>query len=149
MSFDFDAAPEPDVSPVGGLMEELERQAALLVAVATGGGRIETMQAEHQRRRQRLVRALERRGLQYPFPWSDLWLWYGHWSANLPSYASRRTHIRKLVGPVLEALEHQQSGLTVVDPHVGGPRRAGRRARDRAGRCSESRRPSGRRPTRA
>ncbi len=115
MTFDSD---ERDVSTVGGLMQEIESQAALLVAVATGGGRIETMQAEYQRRRQRLVRALERRGLQYPFPWSDLWMWYGHWSANLSSYASRRTHIRQLVAPVLDALERQQSGLTVVDPHT-------------------------------
>jgi len=121
MTFDRDdSAAEPDLSTVGGLMQELERQASLLVAVATGGGRIETMQAEHQRRRQRLVRALERRGLQYPFPWSNLWLWYGHWSSNLPSYASRRTHIRKLVAPVLDALERQQSGLTVVDARVAG-----------------------------
>ncbi len=119
MTFDLDdSAAEPDLSTVSGLMQELESQAALLVAVATGGGRIETMQAEHQRRRQRLVRALERRGLQYPFPWPDLWLWYGHWSANLPTYASRRTHIRKLVAPVLEALKRQQSGLTVVDPRT-------------------------------
>jgi len=119
MTFDRDvSAAEPDLSTVGGLMQELESQASLLVAVATGGGRIETLQMEYQRRRQRLVRALERRGLQYPFPWSDLWLWYGHWSDNLPSYASRRTHIRKLVAPVLDALERQQSGLTVVDPRT-------------------------------
>ncbi len=119
LTVDLDAtAPEPDVSTVDGLVQELENQAALLAAVATGGPRIEKVQAEHQRRRQRLVRALERRGLQYPFPWPDLWQWYGHWSTQLPSYASRRAHIRDLLAPVLEALERQQSGLTVVDPRA-------------------------------
>ena len=48
MTFDLDAtATEPDVSTV----EKLENQAALLVAVATGGPRIETVQAVHQCRR--------------------------------------------------------------------------------------------------
>ncbi len=117
MTFDLDgSASEPDLSTVGGLVQELESQAALLVAVATGGPQIATVQAEYQRRRQRLVRTLERRGLQYPFPWHDLWQWYGHWSANLKGYGSRRAHIRQLVAPVLEALERQRSGLSVVDP---------------------------------
>jgi hypothetical protein len=119
MTPDLDAtATEPNVSTVDGLVQELENQAELLIAVATGGSRIDTVQAEYQRRRKQLVRALERRGLQYPFPWPDLWQWYGHWSTNLPSYASRRTHIRQLVAPVLEALERQQSGLAVVDPRA-------------------------------
>jgi hypothetical protein len=111
-----DTTAEPDISSVEGLMQEIENQAALLIAVATGGPQIATVQAEYQRRRQRLVRALERRGLQYPFPWHDLWQWYGHWSANLKGYGSRRAHIRQLVAPVLEALERQRSGLGVVDP---------------------------------
>ncbi len=64
ITFDHDvSAAEPDLSTVGGLMEELERQAALLAAVAVVGGRTETRQAEYQRHRQRLVRAVERRRL--------------------------------------------------------------------------------------
>jgi len=52
MTLDLDAtATEPDVSTVGGLVQELENQAALLIAVATGGARIETVQAMHQYRR--------------------------------------------------------------------------------------------------
>ncbi len=116
MTFDLDGTtPESDISTIDGLMQELQNQAALLIAVATGGPRIQAVEAEYQRRRRQLVRALERRGLQYPFPWHDLQLWYGYWHANLPNYISRRTHISQLVGPVLEALERQQSDLTVID----------------------------------
>jgi transcriptional regulator of NAD metabolism len=111
--------PEPDLTEVGSLVQELERQAALLISVATGGPRIEAVQAEYTHRRQRLLGALARRGLDYPFPWTDLWSWYGHWSANLPGYASRRTHVRELVAPTLDALERQQSGLAVTDPRAG------------------------------
>ncbi len=42
------SAPEPDVSTIGGLVQELEHQANLLVAVATGGPLIQTVQAEYQ-----------------------------------------------------------------------------------------------------
>jgi hypothetical protein len=107
---------EPDVSSLDGVIQELENQAALLTSVATGGPRIDLVQADYLRRRQRLLPALERRGLGYPFPWPDLWQWYGYWSANLSGYGPRRAHIRALLSPTLEALERQRSGLAVTDP---------------------------------
>ena len=79
-----------------------ERRAEdVLTSVATGGPRIEDKRWEPQQRRWRLLPALERRGLPYPFPWQDLWEWYGYWSRDLPGYASRRAKIRDLVGPVV------------------------------------------------
>jgi hypothetical protein len=114
----FDDEPEPDVATIDGLVQELEALSQLLISVATGGPRIDAVQGDYQHRRQRLVPALKRRGLEYPFPWSDLWQWYGHWSANLGSYASRRTYIRELISPTLEALERQRSGLSVTDPAI-------------------------------
>src|SRR5947209_6632028 len=115
-----DAEDDVDVSSIDGLAQELENQAALLVAVATGGPRIQGVDGEYKRRRRRLIPALERRGLNYPFPWPDLWQWYGHWSSSLPGYASRRSHIRELVSSVLDDLSRQQSGLAVVDPKGSG-----------------------------
>jgi hypothetical protein len=115
----FRTEAEPDVSKIDVLIQELELQAALLTAVATGGPRIDDVKWEYQDRRRRLCWALERRGLQYPFPWLDLWQWYGHWSANLVTYALRRAAIRDLVAPVIDALERQRSGLTVSDPGGG------------------------------
>jgi hypothetical protein len=116
----FAGEPAPDLSTVGALIDELERQASLLTAVATGGPRIEHVQWEYQDRRRRLTEALQRRGLEYPFPWQDLWQWYGQWTRNLGNYAARRAAIRELVGPTIDALEQQRSGLTVTDPG-GGP----------------------------
>lgn len=117
----FDEESEPAVDTIDGLVHELEAQSQLLISVATGGPRIDSVQGDYQRRRQRLIPALKRRGLEYPFPWPDLWQWYGHWSANLGSYASRRTHIRDLISPTLEALERQRSGLSVTNPILGTP----------------------------
>jgi hypothetical protein len=115
----FHVEAEPDVSNVDVLIQELELQAALLTAVATGGPRIDDVKREYQDRRRRLSWALERRGLEYPFPWQDLWQWYGHWSANLGNYALRRAAVREFVAPVVDALERQRSGLTVSDPGGG------------------------------
>ena len=115
----FGSEPEPDLTNLSALIDELERQAALLTAVATGGPRIEGVNKEYQDRRRRLAGALERRGLEYPFPWQDLWQWYGYWSVNLPGYATRRAKICELAAPVIEALERQRSGLSVSDPGSG------------------------------
>ncbi len=115
--FSGDEVDELDVDSIDGLIEELETQAALLISVATGGERIDTVKEQHRRRRQRLVPALKRRGLTYPFPWQDLWAWHGYWSSGkLPTYVSRRVQVRELVDPVIEALERQRSGLAVADP---------------------------------
>jgi hypothetical protein len=75
----FGGEPEPDPSTVDALIEELELQAALLTAVATGGEdfRLKHVQRQYRDRRRRLVDALEQRGLVYPFPWQDLSQWYG------------------------------------------------------------------------
>jgi hypothetical protein len=116
----FGGEAEPDLSTVDALIDELERQAALLTAVATGGPRIDDVKWEYQDRRRRLAEALKRRGLDYPFPWQDLWQWYGYWTTNnLGTYAARRAKIGDLVAPTTAALERQRSGLTVTDPGGG------------------------------
>ncbi|MFB7889290.1 hypothetical protein ACFCZ3_14720 [Cellulosimicrobium cellulans] len=83
------------------------------MSVATGGPLIKTVNEEYQNRRRELQRALQALRLEYPFPWSDLWEWYGHWSAELPTYAERRTFISGLARPVRDALDAkaQDSGF--------------------------------------
>ena len=78
----FGGEAAPDLSTIGALIEELERQAALLTAVATGGARIQDVQWKYEDCRRRLVDALQRRGLEYPFPWQDLWQSYDSWTGT-------------------------------------------------------------------
>jgi hypothetical protein len=99
----FGGEPEPGLTSLDALIDELERQAALLTAVATVGSRIDDVQREYQDRRRRLAAALERRGLEYLFPWQ----WYGYWTADQAGYV-RRAKIRELAAPVIEALEAAQ-----------------------------------------
>src|SRR6266571_5428307 len=116
----FGSEPAPDLSTVDALIEEVERQAALLVAVATQGARIQDKEWEYQDRRWRLIDALQRRGLAYPFPWHDLGQRYGYWTGNdLRTYAERRAAVRDRVATTILALQQQRSGLTVTDQGGG------------------------------
>jgi hypothetical protein len=96
---------EPDAASADGLKELLRRQAALLISVATGGPRIDSVNGEYARRRSQLATGLRGFGLEDPFPWRDLWGWYGAWSSEMPTYAQRRIHIRELALPIEDALD--------------------------------------------
>lgn len=93
----------------------LERQAELLVAVATGGPEIKTVNGDYKKRRSALRPALRAYAIADPFPWDDLWRWYGHWSQHLATYAGRRTHIAELMSPARDKLEQLIEGHGVDD----------------------------------
>ena len=119
----FGGEPEPDLSTIDALIDELDRQTALLTAVATDGGvdvRDKRAQRQYRDRRRRLIDALKEHGLAYPFPWQDLSQWHGYWRAKgLRHYHQREVTIQELVDPTIEALEQQRSGLRVSDPGGG------------------------------
>ncbi len=77
-----------------------------MIAVATGGPRIEHRQDEYINRKREIAAELRRRGLVDPNPYGDLWAWYGYWSANLGGYAPRRAYISQLHQPLLDAIDH-------------------------------------------
>lgn len=113
--------PEPDEETLEGLLELLNKQVRLLVSVSTGGPRIDDVNGEYLKRRRKLNAGLRARGMAPPFPYEDLWAWYGEWSTNLGTYAERRVHVTKLVSPTRETLEAALGGVQVADPGgVGG-----------------------------
>jgi hypothetical protein len=110
-----DRPQEPAGETPTELMQLLELQAALLIAVATGGPRIDTVNQEYQQRRRVLNTGLSRYGIEPPFPWRDLWGWYGTWQ-TLAGYAARRAYISQLAAPVHEQLERLAAGQSATDP---------------------------------
>lgn len=88
------------------LRAAVEQQKALMIAVATGGPRIDDKQEEYVTRRREVAAELRRRGLADPNPHGDLWAWYGYWSENLAGYGPRRAYISELYQPLLDALDH-------------------------------------------
>ena len=88
----------------------MDRLRSIMIAVSTGGPRINEVNAEYKETFLSLTGYLEQWGIQNPIPYSDLWDWYGKWSSgDLPTYRSRREYIRGLVGPLEARL---RDGLT-------------------------------------
>lgn len=92
------------------LRSEVEKELDLMTAVATGGPRIEDVNGEYKKRRGQIRKLLQACGLEDPNSFADLWVWYGKWSRDLVSYASRRAYLRDLYGPLLHAIDELEQG---------------------------------------
>jgi hypothetical protein len=83
----------------------IESQIDLMIAVATGGPRIQIKNQEYKERRESIRDKLQSLNKNDPNPFADLWAWYGRWSSgDLPSYQSRREYVRALYCDLLEDL---------------------------------------------
>jgi|GEM_PF-1325179 len=88
------------------LINEIEAQKNLMIAVSTGGPRIQEKNDEYQQRRKRIILQLHGLGISDPNPYADLWAWYGKWSSgDLPTYQSRRNYISQLYQPLIDSLD--------------------------------------------
>jgi hypothetical protein len=94
-------------------LEGIEAQRSLMIAVATGGPAIKTVEADYEARRYEIRKALDALGLKDPNPFDSLWMWYGKWSSgDLPSYQSRRMFVYELYAPLLEQIRALGRGVT-------------------------------------
>ena len=96
------------------LSAELDWLSQTLIAVATGGPRIDSVNAEYQRRVVAFAEQLRVRDLQNPIPFDDLCRWYSKWSGDLPTYQSRRDYIHGLVAPLKQRLNDNDSWAATV-----------------------------------
>jgi hypothetical protein len=112
-------------NPHAQLLQEIERERDLMIAVATGGPRINSVRRRYTRRHERIDAMLRRLDIQNPNPYRDLWDWYGKWSSgDLPSYQSRRDYVRGLFAPLERFLRegHPARGAEVFAGPTGWPR---------------------------
>lgn len=83
----------------------------IMVAVSTGGPRIDDVNPEYRELYSAADYQLKQRGLQHPNPFPDLWDWYGRWrSGDLPSYQSRREFLAELFQPLLAQVRELAAG---------------------------------------
>ncbi len=98
------------------ILHKLDSLQSIMIAVSTGGPRINEVNAEYKEAFLSLTGDLEQWGIQNSIPYSDLWDWYGKWSSgDLPTYRSRREYIRGLVEPLEARL---RDGLKSHQPKV-------------------------------
>ena len=101
------------------LLNAIEKQRALMIAVSTGGPRLDDVNPEYSKRHRAISAELARRGLENPVPYTDLWEWYGKWSSgDLPTYQSRRNYISGLFAPLVKRLTSPSgaSALEAIEP---------------------------------
>lgn len=113
-----------------------------MIAVATGGPRIDSVNQQYIERRDLIRAGLKDRRINDPNPYIDLWAWYGKWSSgDLPTYQSRRTYINGLLSPLIERVQKgpgvigaeifgEPTGWAKVDRGLGEIRRALEKARN-------------------
>ena len=88
------------------IVKLLDQVQNTMIAVATGGPRINEVNTEYKEWYNELTKLLGSLELDNPIPYTDLWRWYGKWSSgDLPTYYSRRKYIIGLIEPVKRALE--------------------------------------------
>ncbi|HZV17524.1 MAG TPA: hypothetical protein VFF84_02410 [Sphingobium sp.] len=98
----------PNAIGAVALLSELLIHRAMMVSVATGGPRIQEVDDYYKAREVRIRQAIPK-GVKYENPHADLWDWYRHWSASLPQYKDRRSYVRQLFGPAIEAIAKRSS----------------------------------------
>ena len=108
-----------------GLLQQIDGLRNVMIAVSTGGPRIDSVNAKYKRDHLQLTEQLKDRGIENPIPYPDLWDWYGKWSSgDLPTYQSRRDYISGLVGPLVTRLREGplSRGTEVFPEPTGWPR---------------------------
>jgi hypothetical protein len=107
------------------LIKEIESQRGLMAAVATGGPRIQEVNQQYIDRRAQIATELRHRKIDDPNPHSDLWAWYGRWSAgDMPGWASRRAHVSQMYQPLIERIRAGASSTRaqLFEEPTGWPR---------------------------
>ena len=107
------------------LISLLEKQQSLMVAVSTGGPRIDTVNLEYKRTYTLAVTGLTERHIANPNPYPDLWEWYGRWSSDdLPSWQSRRQFLAEMFKPMIAQLRNRASGRhpDAIEEPTGWPK---------------------------
>lgn len=83
------------------LLALLDKLRSVMISVATGGARIQSVNHEFQNDYREVADELRDRGISNSLPYDDLWQWYGKWSADLEGYGSRRAFVADLFSPLI------------------------------------------------
>jgi len=102
---------------IQSLLREIDIQKSLMIAVATGGPRIQDVNREYVQRRIKINEDLKNVGIADPNPYFDLWAWYGRWSSgDLPRYQNRRDFVRELYQPLIDKLHMLARDIATITP---------------------------------
>jgi hypothetical protein len=97
------------------LLNCIQLQKSLLVSVATGGPKIQSVNKDYASRIPLIREGLAERDIKDPIPFKDLWQWYGKWSdGSLPTYQSRREFLSNLFDPLEEEVGKTKQDISTT-----------------------------------
>lgn len=91
------------------LRQNLDTIRNIMVSVATGGERIQTVNDRYQTIHVDVKSMCKKMGIPYNNTFDSLWDWYGKWRVDFPSYQERRDFIRELFAPTLTGLDNYKN----------------------------------------
>jgi len=111
------------------LLQALDELRNTMIAVATGGPRIEDVNGQFQQTYADVSVELSWRSIDNSIPYGNLWDWYGRWSSgDFPTYRSRRIFVGEIFNPLLNRIRtgrvenYEATGWERVDRNVGALR---------------------------
>lgn len=114
-------------APEKELIEDIERLRGMLIAVSTGGPRIDDVNESYRDLYANVDAELRKRGISNNIPYPDLWDWYGRWrSGDLPSYQSRRQFVTEIISPLSAQVRQLAAGKPMVQVEPTGWQRVDR-----------------------
>lgn len=114
-----DEPPEPEGTTLRDLVWLIERQQESLVAVATGTN-ISSLDAGYRARGKKIRRQLAGHGIEDPYPWTTLSLFWGR-ARDYATYQERREWLDALTRPVVTELERRADAASVVTDWGAAP----------------------------
>ncbi|MGJ7025662.1 hypothetical protein [Petrimonas sulfuriphila] len=103
------------------LLRDIEYLKNVMVSVATGGQRIQDIDAEYQKTYNRVAIALKKVDIENPNSYRSLWDWYGKWKSDFSRYQERRDYIKVMYEPVLSLfLDTEDEKLVDVKINLTG-----------------------------
>ena len=95
----------------------------MMIAVATGGPRINEVKAEFGKKYDEVAEELASRGVRSRFPYRDLCQWYERWSSgDMPSWQSRRNFINDLADDIILSIREASTGIVAAHEPTGWKR---------------------------
>lgn len=100
------------------LKQDVEALRDLMISVATGGDRIQNVDARYKSLHNSIASRCKQLNIKYENKFAGLWDWYGRWSNSMPHYQERRAFINELLSATFEALEGDANNPSLAIPIV-------------------------------
>lgn len=100
------------------LKKDLEALKDLMISVATGGERIQTVDSRYKTLHNSINSRCKKLNIRYDNNFAGLWDWYARWSNDFPHYQERRQFINQLLAPSLDVFASENSNTSIATPLV-------------------------------